>query len=74
MRRFMVLVTVMLLMTAMLVASAAPALAIVGGPPARGFEAGGTPLPTVVCEALANDSPDIGWRNGKCWVFHVVPA
>jgi hypothetical protein len=68
MRRLMMLVTVAVLMTAMLVATIVPALAI-PGPPARSGSVG-TPLPTVVCELPAAASPNIGWRNGTCWVFH----
>ena len=63
----MVLVTVALLMTAMLAASAAPALARfeVGGPVT------GTPVNPTACESPAVISPIIGWRDGTCWVFHV---
>jgi hypothetical protein len=64
MRRFMMLVTVVLLMTAMLVASAAPAMAA----KIRTFP--GTPLPTVVCEEAPDGSGPVGWRDGTCWVFH----
>jgi hypothetical protein len=64
MRRLMVLVTVVLLMTAMLVASAAPAMAVTV------IDVKGTPLPTVVCEEAADGSGSIEWRNGTCWVFH----
>jgi hypothetical protein len=63
MRRLMLLVTVVLLMTAMLVLGAGPALAAISS-------TGGTPLPTVVCESQAATSPSVGWRNGTCWVFH----
>jgi hypothetical protein len=66
-RRFMVLVMVLLLTTAMLVASAAPAFA--GKVRFWTFDAG-TPVPTVVCDVVTDDSGIIGWRNGQCWVFH----
>jgi hypothetical protein len=68
MRRFMVLVTMVLLMMAMLVASAAPALAV-AGPPARSGSVG-TPVDPAACESPAGISPFIGWRNGTCWVLH----
>ena len=74
MRRFMVLVTVVVLMTAMLVGGAAPVLAkpIIcpydDCPP--GHPSGGTPLPALVCETPVATSPLIGWRGGTCWVFH----
>jgi hypothetical protein len=67
MRRFIVLVTVMLVMTAML---ALPALAAALRPPVAGSGSVGPPLPTVVCESPTAASPNIGWRNGQCWVFH----
>jgi hypothetical protein len=70
MRRMMVLVTVVLVMTAMLLASAAPAVAVrfwTFGP------GSGTPVPTTVCESPAVVSSLIGWRNGTCWVFHPAP-
>jgi hypothetical protein len=73
MRRLMMLVTVVVLMTAMLVVTTAPALAI-PGPPARAVSSGGTPLPAVVCESPAAASPNIGWSNETCWVFHPVPV
>jgi hypothetical protein len=63
MRRFIVLATVVLVMTAMLLASAAPALASIRG-------GGGTPAPAEVCESDLATSPSVGWRNGQCWVFH----
>jgi hypothetical protein len=67
MRRFIILVTVMLLMTAMLVVSAGPALAAISS-------GGGTPLSTVVYESQAAiSSLSVGWRNGTCWAFHPVP-
>lgn len=66
MRRFIMLVTVVLLMTAMLVLSAGPALAAISS-------GGGTSLPTLVCESQAATSPSVGWRNGECWVFHPAP-
>ena len=72
MRRLMVLVTVALLMTAMLVASAAPALAALRPPIAAISSTGGTPVDPVVCTVVAENSPQIGWRNGTCWVFHPV--
>lgn len=74
MRRFMVLVTAVLLMTAMLVVSAAPAAAFVRVDVSEEFPFGGTPVPTVVCEVAADGSGPIGWRNGTCWVFHPVPT
>jgi hypothetical protein len=55
MRRFMVWVTVALLMVAMLVLTAVPALAV-AGPPARGVTSG-TPVSLAACE-----SPDLGRR------------
>jgi hypothetical protein len=78
MRRLVLLVTVVLLMTALLVASAAPVLA-------RGvlcpctYDSGpcscrpGTALPTVVCDVCA-DGTIIGWQNGQCWVFYPAPT
>ncbi len=67
MRCFMVLVTLVLLMTAMLIVTMGPALAVV-----ERFPKTGTPLPTVVCESPAVASPLFGWSNGTCWVFHPV--
>lgn len=74
MRRFMVLVTVALLMTAMLVVSAAPALARPTICPScePNCPCSGTPIPWKVCEVVADDSGLIGWRDGTCWVFHPV--
>jgi hypothetical protein len=72
MRRFIILVTAGLLMTAMLVASAAPAFARGGN--VRFWSPVGTPLPTVACESPVALSPHIGWRNGTCWVFYRVPT
>jgi hypothetical protein len=73
MRRFIMLVTVVLLMTAMLVASATPALAAAIRPPIAGvMGGGGTPVDPVVCTVVADGSPLIGWRNGTCWVFHPI--
>jgi hypothetical protein len=74
MRRFMVLVTVVVLMTAMLVVSAAPALSrTVICPSCEGTcPCSGTAIPRKVCEVVADDSPNIGWRNETCWVFHPV--
>jgi hypothetical protein len=75
MRRFMVLVTVVVLMTAMLVASAAPAAAFARVDVSEEFPflvTGGTPVPTVACDVAADGSGPIGWRNGTCWVFHPV--
>jgi hypothetical protein len=71
----MLLVTVVLLMTAMLVESAAPAMARPTICPCCGPEGcwGGTPVPAVVCKEAADTSPFIGWRNGTCWVFHPTP-
>jgi hypothetical protein len=66
MRRLMVLVTVVLLITAILVFSAAPALA------SSTIMVKGEALPTMICDVLADDLPLIGWRNGTCWVFHPV--
>ena len=63
MRRFMMLATVVLVMTAMLLASAAPALASIRG-------GGGTPAPAEVCESDLATSPSVEWHNGQCWVFH----
>jgi hypothetical protein len=74
MRRLVVLVTVVLVMTAMLVASATPALAAALRPPIAGIMGGGgTPVDPVVCTVVTDDSPLIGWRNGACWVFHPTP-
>ena len=72
MRHFMVLVTVVLLMTAMVVASVTPALAALRPPVASVTGGGGTPVDPVVCTVVAEDSPLIGWRNGQCWVIHPV--
>jgi hypothetical protein len=67
----MVLVMVVLLMTAMLVASVTPALAVALRPPVAGkMGGGGTPVDPIVCTVVAEDSLLIGWRNGTCWVFH----
>jgi hypothetical protein len=72
MRRFMVLVTVALLMTAMLVVSADPVLARrVICPSCEGnCPCSGTAIPRRVCESELATSPSVGWRNGQCWVFH----
>jgi hypothetical protein len=70
MSRLMVLVTVVLAMTAMLVASVTPALAALRPPVAGIMGGGGTPVDPMVCTVVAEDSPLIGWRNGACWVFH----
>jgi len=73
MRRFIVLVTVVLLMTAMLVASGSHTLAAPLRPPIAAISStGGTPVDPVVCTVMAENSPLIGWRNGTCWVFHPV--
>jgi hypothetical protein len=67
----MVLVMVVLLMTAMLVASVTPALAAALRPPVAGnMGGGGTPVDPIVCTVVTEDSLLIGWRNGTCWVFH----
>ena len=66
MRRVMMLVTVVLLITAMLAMSTTPARA------AKRPVFAGTPLPTVVCDVVAGDSRIIGWRDGACWVLHPV--
>ena len=76
MRHFIVLVTVVVLMTAMM---AFPAVARPILDPCQNEPTGkcrpGTPLPTVVCAVTAEDSGGlIGWRNGTCWVFHPVPV
>ena len=72
-RRFMVLVTVVLAMVAMLVVTAAPAMARPIICPYEGCpRPTGTALPTVVCESPVAASPLIGWRDGQCWVFHPV--
>lgn len=85
MRHFMVLVTVVVLTTAMLVAGAAPALARPLLDPCQ-FDPTcpprepprpprpGTALPALVCETPAVVAPNIGWRNGQCWVFHPVAS
>ncbi len=80
MRRFMVLVTVALLMTAMLVASAVPAAARPIICP-TGCDAtntgrcvcdhGGTRVPRTVCELLVDEDNDgiFKWRpGGVCWL------
>ena len=69
MRRFMVLVTVMVLMTAMV---ALPALARPIIKPCHPSDpsCNGTPVPATVCQSPAAASPFIGWRGGQCWVFH----
>jgi hypothetical protein len=67
MRRLMMLVTVVLLITAMLVATAVPALAAALRPPVA---KDGTPAPATVCESPLATSPSVGWRNGTCWVSH----
>ena len=64
----MVLVTIVVLMTAMLVVAVAPALA------SAALTVKGEPMPTVVCDVVGDDSAIIGWRNGTCWVFHPVPV
>ena len=75
MRCFKMLVVVVAFMTAMLVASAAPALAYpsfvvrcLSGDPECCY-CYGTPLSTVACDECADASPFIGWHNGMCWVF-----
>jgi hypothetical protein len=72
MKRLMMLVTVVVLMTAMLVASAAPVLARpIICPRCEGTcPCSGTAIPRKVCELVADDSGTIGWREGQCWVFH----
>jgi hypothetical protein len=65
-RRLIILVTVVLLMTAMLMATAIPALAALRPPVAKD----GTSLPATVCESELAPSPPVGWRNGQCWVFY----
>jgi hypothetical protein len=75
MRRLMVLVTVVLLMTAMLVLTMTPASAVAGPPALLSRTTVGAGVPTVICEVTADDSGGlIGWRNGTCWVFHPVPV
>jgi hypothetical protein len=77
MRRLMILVTIVVLMTAML---APPALSRATTTPCELTPEGctgpfgGTPLPTVVCDVVGGDSAIIGWREGTCWVFHPVPV
>jgi ABC-type proline/glycine betaine transport system substrate-binding protein len=69
MRRLMMLATVVVLMTALLVATAAPALA----GKVRFWTFGtdsGTAVPAVVCQVTVEHSPLIGWRDRTCWVFH----
>ena len=73
MRRLMLLVTVVLVMTAMFVASAAPVAAFVRVDVTEEFPFGGTSVPTVVCETTVA-SPVIGWKGGQCWIFHPVSA
>ncbi len=44
------------------------------GPTILSGKLSGTPLPTMVCDVVAEDSTLIGWRNETtCWVFHPVP-
>jgi hypothetical protein len=64
----MMLVTVVLVMTAMLAVTMAPALAI-PGPPARAISSGGgVPVDPTVCTVLADDSGLFAWRpGGVCW-------
>ena len=67
MRRMMVLVTMVLLMTAMVVVMVAPALAV-AGPPARAVSSGGVPVDPMACEMFANGSGMFAWREGGvCW-------
>jgi hypothetical protein len=68
MRRFIMLVTAVLLMTVMLVSTAAPSFAV----PERVYN--GTPVHATVCESPAAASPLIGWSNGTCWVFYLAPT
>lgn len=71
MRRFMVLVTAALLATAMVMLTAFPASA---APPTCTDAAStctikGVAVNPIVCETPASVAPNIGWRNGTCWVF-----
>jgi len=79
MRRFMVLVTVMVLMATKLVASANPVLArgvlcpcMYERNPYCPCDPNGTALPTVVCDVCADGSV-IGWQNGQCWSSARLP-
>jgi hypothetical protein len=78
-RRFMMLVTLAVLMTAMLVLTMSPALSITftkpidkASPVLSAVSSGGTPVPTVVCNVVGDASGTIGWQNGQCWVFYLV--
>jgi hypothetical protein len=73
MRRFIVLVTVAVLMTAMV---ALPALARPIIKPCRPNDpsCNGTPVPTMICDVVGKGAGIIGWRNGQCWVFHPAPT
>jgi hypothetical protein len=81
-KRLMMLVTVVLVMTALLAGSAVPAMAAVNSQSGGGVSfgaggstrmtSGGTPLPTVVCQTSVVVAPNVGWRGETCWVFHPV--
>ena len=68
MKRFMVLVTVVLLMIAVLLVTAAPTFAV-AGPPALLQNAGvGVAVDPAACEIFADGSSMFAWRpGGVCW-------
>jgi hypothetical protein len=72
-RRFVILVTVVLLVTATLVASAGGAQGLAGTSWTIKIDRtpSGVAVDPAACESPAGISPIIGWRNGTCWVFHV---
>jgi uncharacterized BrkB/YihY/UPF0761 family membrane protein len=69
MRRFWVLVTVVVLMTAMLMASVAPAMAVVAAHRHPVGPAWGVPVSTAACETVAGVG-GFEWRGGGdvCWL------
>jgi hypothetical protein len=72
MKRLRITLVATLLMLVLVSSVATPALAfVIGGPPV--LERRGTPIPPTVCESQVVNSPNIGWRDGTCWVFHPAP-
>jgi hypothetical protein len=74
MKRIVLILTVALLMVTMLLLAAAPAF---GGKVRFWTVESGTPVPSTVCEVVADKQPGGGlveWRNGVCWVNHPVSA